>query len=64
MKTTKKAVVSGLAMIGAAALLAGCGAAPESNGASGGAAAGASDYIAKPIDVEQLLSLMRVWMPK
>lgn len=45
MKTTKKAVVSGLAMIGAAALLAGCGAAPESNGASGGAAAGASDYL-------------------
>ncbi len=37
MKTTKKAVVSGLAMIGAAALLAGCGAAPESNGASGAA---------------------------
>jgi signal transduction histidine kinase/CheY-like chemotaxis protein len=27
-------------------------------------AAGASDYIAKPIDVEQLLSLMRVWMPR
>jgi signal transduction histidine kinase/PleD family two-component response regulator len=27
-------------------------------------AAGASDYIAKPIDVEKLLSLMRVWMPK
>ena len=26
--------------------------------------AGASDYIAKPIDVEQLLSLMRVWMPR
>ena len=25
-------------------------------------AAGASDYIAKPIDVEQLLSLMRVWL--
>lgn len=38
MKTTKKAVVSGLAMFGAAALLAGCGAAPESNG---GASAGA-----------------------
>lgn len=37
MKTTKKAVVSGLAIIGAAALLAGCGAAPESNGASGAA---------------------------
>jgi basic membrane protein A len=37
VKTTKKAVVSGLAMIGAAALLAGCGAAPESNGASGAA---------------------------
>lgn len=44
MNTTKKAVVSGLAMIGAAALLAGCGAAPEGNGASGGAA-GASDYL-------------------
>jgi CheY-like chemotaxis protein/signal transduction histidine kinase len=27
-------------------------------------AAGASDYIAKPIDVEQLMSLMRVWMPR
>jgi CheY-like chemotaxis protein len=27
-------------------------------------AAGASDYIAKPLDVEQLLSLIRVWMPK
>ena len=27
-------------------------------------AAGANDYIAKPIDVEKLLSLMRVWMPK
>jgi CheY-like chemotaxis protein len=27
-------------------------------------AAGASDYIAKPLDVEQLLSLVRVWMPK
>jgi CheY-like chemotaxis protein/CHASE3 domain sensor protein len=26
--------------------------------------AGASDYIAKPIDVEKLLSLLRVWMPK
>ncbi|WP_028080241.1 response regulator [Solimonas soli] len=26
--------------------------------------AGASDYIAKPLDVEQLLSLIRVWMPK
>jgi CheY-like chemotaxis protein len=25
-------------------------------------AAGASDYIAKPIDVDQLLSLMRVWL--
>ncbi len=37
MKTTKKAVISGFAMIGAAVLLAGCGAAPESNGASAGA---------------------------
>jgi len=37
VKTTKKAVVSGLAMFGAAVLLAGCGAAPESNGASAGA---------------------------
>jgi CheY-like chemotaxis protein len=26
--------------------------------------AGASDYIAKPIDVEKLLSLVRVWMPR
>lgn len=43
MKTTKKAVISGLAMIGTAVLLAGCGAAPESNGASAGA--GASDYL-------------------
>ena len=27
-------------------------------------AAGASDYIAKPLDVERLLSLVRVWIPK
>jgi signal transduction histidine kinase/CheY-like chemotaxis protein/CHASE3 domain sensor protein len=27
-------------------------------------AAGANDYIAKPLDVDRLLSLMRVWMPK
>jgi CheY-like chemotaxis protein len=27
-------------------------------------AAGASDYIAKPIDVDKLLSLLRVWMPR
>jgi CheY-like chemotaxis protein len=26
--------------------------------------AGANDYIAKPLDVERLLSLLRVWMPK
>ena len=26
--------------------------------------AGASDYIAKPIDVDKLISLARVWMPK
>ncbi|MEO8004572.1 MAG: response regulator [Betaproteobacteria bacterium] len=26
--------------------------------------AGANDYIAKPLDVEKLLSLVRVWMPK
>jgi CheY-like chemotaxis protein len=26
--------------------------------------AGASDYMAKPIDVEKLLSLLRVWMFK
>ncbi len=26
--------------------------------------AGANDYIAKPLDVERLLSLVRVWMPK
>ena len=24
--------------------------------------AGASDYIAKPVDTEQLLSLLRVWL--
>jgi len=44
VNTTKKAVFSGLAMLGAAALLAGCGAAPESNGSTAGAA-GASDYL-------------------
>ena len=27
-------------------------------------AAGANDYIPKPLDVEMLLSLIRVWMPK
>ncbi len=27
-------------------------------------AAGANDYIAKPLDVEKLISLVRVWMPK
>jgi DNA-binding response OmpR family regulator len=27
-------------------------------------AAGANDYSAKPLDVEKLLSLIRVWMPK
>jgi CheY-like chemotaxis protein len=27
-------------------------------------AAGANDYIAKPIDIDKLLSLARVWMPK
>jgi CheY-like chemotaxis protein len=27
-------------------------------------AAGASDYITKPVDVDQLLSLMRVWLHK
>jgi CheY-like chemotaxis protein/signal transduction histidine kinase/CHASE3 domain sensor protein len=27
-------------------------------------AAGANDYLAKPIELERLLSLMRVWMPK
>jgi CheY-like chemotaxis protein len=25
-------------------------------------AAGASDYITKPVDIDQLLSLMRVWL--
>jgi len=25
-------------------------------------AAGASDYIAKPVEIDQLLSLMRVWL--
>lgn len=27
-------------------------------------AAGANDYISKPLDVEKLLSLIRVWIPK
>ena len=27
-------------------------------------AAGASDYMSKPLDVEKLLSLVRVWMPR
>jgi signal transduction histidine kinase/CheY-like chemotaxis protein/CHASE3 domain sensor protein len=27
-------------------------------------AAGASDYLAKPLDIEKLLSLIRVWMPR
>jgi CheY-like chemotaxis protein len=27
-------------------------------------AAGANDYIAKPLDVDKLLSLVRIWMPK
>ncbi|MBL8956868.1 MAG: response regulator, partial [Myxococcaceae bacterium] len=26
--------------------------------------AGANDYIAKPLDLDKLLSLVRVWMPK
>ena len=26
--------------------------------------AGANDYMAKPIDVEKLISLVRVWMPR
>jgi len=26
--------------------------------------AGANEYMAKPLDVEKLLSLVRVWMPK
>jgi signal transduction histidine kinase/DNA-binding response OmpR family regulator/CHASE3 domain sensor protein len=29
-----------------------------------GLAAGANDYMAKPLDVEKLLSLVRVWMPR
>jgi CheY-like chemotaxis protein len=27
-------------------------------------AAGANDYIPKPLDVDKLLSLVRVWMPR
>lgn len=43
MKTTKKAAFSGLAMLGAAVLLAGCGSAPEDNGSTGGGEA--LDYL-------------------
>ena len=27
-------------------------------------AAGASDYLAKPLDIDKLLSLVRVWLPR
>jgi CheY-like chemotaxis protein len=27
-------------------------------------AAGASDYITKPVDMDQLITLMRVWLPR
>jgi CheY-like chemotaxis protein len=27
-------------------------------------AAGANDYLSKPLDVDKLLSLVRVWMPR
>ena len=36
----------------------------ERRPASAASHAGANDYIAKPIDVDKLLSLCRVWMPK
>ena len=26
--------------------------------------AGANDYLAKPLDIDKLLSLVRVWMPR
>jgi CheY-like chemotaxis protein len=26
--------------------------------------AGANDYVTKPIDIEKLLSLLRIWMPQ
>lgn len=44
MKTTKKAALSGLALVGTAALLAACGSAPTESGASGGAST-VSDYL-------------------
>lgn len=44
MKTTKKAVFGGLAMLGTAALLAGCGSAPTESGSSAGGDT-VSDYL-------------------
>lgn len=46
MKTTKKAALSGLALLGTAALLAACGSAPEDNGSTAGGGDAASDYLA------------------
>jgi basic membrane protein A and related proteins len=45
VKTTKKAVLGGLAMLGTAAILAACGSAPEDAGSSGGSGEAASDYL-------------------
>ena len=45
-------------------LLVGAGTVPDASAARMCLDAGANDYMAKPIDVDKLLSLVRVWMPR